>query len=55
MELFLRASFFIMSTGAPIAINPFVDEELNAEAGANNMFIDELVVQASHPKQACIW
>ena len=54
MELFLRALFFIMSTSAPIAINPF-DEELNAEAGADNMSIDELVVQASHPKQACMW
>ena len=54
VELFLRALFFIMSTDAPIAINPF-DEELNAEPGADNMSIDELVVQAPHSKQACIW
>ena len=54
VEHFLRAIYHIMRTDAPVAINPF-DEELNAEPGADNMSIDELVLQAPHSKQACIW
>ena len=54
VKRFLRAIYHIMRTDAPVTINLF-DEELNAEPGADNMSIDELVLQAPHSKKACIW
>ena len=54
VERFLRAIYHIMRTDAPATINLF-DEELGAEPGANDMSIDELVLQAPHSKKACIW
>ena len=54
VKRFLRAIYHIMRTDAPVTINLF-DEELNAESGADDMSIDELVLQAPHSKKACIW
>ena len=54
VQHFLRAVFHIMRTDKPATINLFNDEP-GAEPSANNMYIDELVTQAPHPKKACIW